>query len=94
MHARSDGQPDLRTIRPPPGVLITSADFLTDDRVVLAVDVRLTCEREDWAYDPIAASVERLGHAAAPGALPSSATIALRGVAVAGIVRVEGTGPS
>jgi PEGA domain len=84
-------QPDLRTIRPPtPAAIVTSADFLPDGRVALAVQVPPTGERQAWAYDPMAAAVERLGHAAAPGALPSSVAIAPDGVAAAAIVHLDG----
>ncbi len=66
-------QPEARRVRPPvPGAAITSADFLPDGRVGLAVQVSPNSERQAWAYDPAGARLERLGRAAAPGALPSS----------------------
>jgi hypothetical protein len=67
-----------------------SADFLPDGRVALAVQVPPTGERQAWAYDPVTAAMERLGHAAAPGALPSSVAIAPDGLASAAIVHLAG----
>jgi hypothetical protein len=86
-----NARPEVRTIRPPaPGELITSANFLPGGRVALAVQVPPTGEHQAWAYDPIAAAVERLGDAVAPGALPVSVAIAPDGVAAAAIVHLDG----
>jgi len=84
-------QPDARRVRPPvPGAAITSANFLPDGRVALAVQVSPHGERQAWAYDPASASLERLGRAAAPGALPSSVAIAPDGLHTAAIVHLDG----
>jgi hypothetical protein len=70
--------------------LITSADFLPDGRVALAIQVPPTGERQPWAYDPEAARTDRLGHAEAPGALPNAVAVAPDGVHSAAILHLDG----
>jgi len=84
-------QPDVRRLRPPvPGVSITSADFLPDGRVALAVELPPNGERQAWAYDPTAARTDRLGGIDAPGAAPSGVAIAPNATHTAAIVHLDG----
>lgn len=84
-------QPDTQLVRPPvPGARVSSADFLPDGRVALAVEVPPNGERQPWAYDPVRARLERLGQAPAPGALPSAVAIAPDGQHMAAILRLDG----
>jgi len=84
-------QPKVRLVRPPvPGAAIRSADFLPDGRVALAIEVPPTGEKQPWAYDPTSARLERLGNAAAPGALPSAVAIAPDGIHTAALLHLDG----
>jgi len=84
-------QPEVRLVRPPvPGAAIRSADFLPDGRVALIIEVPPSGERQPWAYDPTSARLDRLGSAAAPGALPSAIAIAADGIHTAAILRLDG----
>jgi len=84
-------QPEVRLVRPPvPGAAIRSADFLPDGRVALTIEVPSTGERQPWAYDPTSARLDRLGSAAAPGALPSAIAIAPDGIHTAAILHLDG----
>jgi hypothetical protein len=84
-------EPEVRLVRPPlPGASITSADFLPDGRVALAIQVPPTGERQAWAYDPKAARTDRLGRADAPGALPNAVAVAPDGVHAAAILHLDG----
>jgi hypothetical protein len=84
-------EPEVRLVRAPlPGAAITSADFLPDGRVALAIQVPPTGERQPWAYDPKAARTDRLGHAVAPGALPNAVAVAPDGVRSAAILHLDG----
>jgi dipeptidyl aminopeptidase/acylaminoacyl peptidase len=58
--------------------------------VALAVEVPPTGERQPWAYDPVGARLDRLGSAAAPGALPSAVAIAPDGTHTASILHLDG----
>jgi hypothetical protein len=83
-------QPETRRVRPPvPDAANTSADFLPDGRVALAVQVSLTANANLGPTTP-SARLERLGHAAAPGALPSSVAIAPDGPHTAAIAHLDG----
>ncbi len=84
-------QPDTQLVRPPvPGARVSSADFLPDGRVALAVEVPPNGERQPWAYDPVGARLERLGQAPTPGTLPSAVAIAPDGRHTATILRLDG----
>jgi hypothetical protein len=84
-------QPVVRWLRPPvPGAAIRSAEFLPDGRVALAIDVPPGGERQPWAYDPIGAHLERLGHAPTPGTLPSTVAVAPDGTRTASILHLDG----
>jgi hypothetical protein len=84
-------QPDIRLVRPPmPGTAVRSAEFLPDGRVALGIEIPTTRERQAWAYDPANARLDRLGSAAAPGALPGAVAIAPDGIHTAAIVHLDG----
>jgi PEGA domain len=84
-------QPEVRLVRPPvPGAAIRSADFLPNGRVALAIEIPPTGERQPWAYDPVGGRLDRLGRAAAPGALPSAVAIAPDGIHMAALLHLDG----
>jgi hypothetical protein len=84
-------QPEVRLVRPPvPGAAIRSADFLPNGRVALAIELPPTGERQPWAYDPVSGRFDRLGHPAAPGALPSAVAIAPDGIHMAALLHLDG----